>query len=97
MIRSKRKKPRPGRCNSVEIYKLKLLRYAMDGGKCQRCDRQTWLSLPDTAVDSSHLAHIRNKRMHGDSIENTQTECGDCHRKYHNYGPSMEKPVPAKV
>jgi 5-methylcytosine-specific restriction endonuclease McrA len=45
---------------------------------------------------SFHMSHIKAKRMGGDFLDNVETLCGDCHRKYHNYGPSMEKPVPAK-
>jgi hypothetical protein len=34
--------------------------------------------------------------MWGDSLETTEVNCGKCHRRFHAYGPSMEKPCPPK-
>jgi predicted CxxxxCH...CXXCH cytochrome family protein len=68
-----------------------------DRGVCQRCGKPTYPNLPDTANDSYHMAHKRNKRMWGDTLDNVQTECGSCHRAWHLNGPTMTKPVPAKV
>lgn len=42
------------------------------------------------------MAHIKGKRKYGDSLDNVQTECGYCHRTYHNCGPSRDKPCPSK-
>jgi 5-methylcytosine-specific restriction endonuclease McrA len=46
--------------------------------------------------EAGDLAHIRNKRMWGDTKENTAPAHKECHRKFHAYGPSGVKPVPAK-
>ena len=35
------------------------------------------------ASQSYHMAHIRNKRMYGDTLENIRALCGDCHRAEH--------------
>ena len=66
-------------------------------GRCVRCGKSVWMNLPQEDDASFHMAHKRNKRMWGDSLENVQAECGECHRKYHQFGPSMEKPCPPKA
>lgn len=91
-----RRKPRPGRLKGQDMQDLREQRYALDQGRCQKCFRMTYMNAPQERDYSFHLAHIRNKRMWGDSIDNVETECGGCHRTYHNYGPSMAKPVPPK-
>ncbi len=96
MIRSRRTKPRPGRLESDALAQLRQQCFERDNGICQRCGKCTIFGLNNEHSYSFHLAHRRNKRMHGDRLDNVQTECGDCHRKFHNFGPSMTKPVPAK-
>lgn len=95
MIRP-RSKPRPGRLKGVELAMLRTECWARDKGRCQRCFRHTLMHAPVDWPNSFHMAHRRNKRMWGDTLENVQTECGSCHRQYHAQGPSMQKPVPAK-
>jgi hypothetical protein len=51
------------------------------------------LTQPPEHPQSYHMAHIRNKRMWGDSIENVKALCGSCHRDSHNAGG---KPCPPK-
>jgi hypothetical protein len=97
MIRSKRKKPRPGRLKGDDLTELRFACYERDKAICQRCGHMTFNRLPQEHDESYHMAHRKGKRMFGDSLDNVQTECGACHRRYHVYGPSMEKPVPAKV
>jgi 5-methylcytosine-specific restriction endonuclease McrA len=42
---------------------------------------------------SGHMAHVRNKRMYGDTLENVRTKCMNCHLvEEHN-----PKSVPRKV
>lgn len=94
--KKKRSKPRPGRLKGFELQMLRCECSLRDNGVCQRCGRLTSLALPQEHPSSFHMAHRRNKRMWGDTLENVQTECGDCHRKYHQNGPSMEKPCPPK-
>lgn len=43
------------------------------------------------------MAHIQAKRRGGDSLDNVRTLCAECHRKEHNYGPSLTKPCPKKM
>jgi 5-methylcytosine-specific restriction endonuclease McrA len=95
-IKNRRTKPRPGRLEGRELENLRDDCYQRDNRICQRCGKVTDIHLPQEYDDSFHMAHRRNKRMWGDSLENVQTECGSCHRKYHQNGPSMEKPCPPK-
>ena len=46
--------------------------YERDRGMCQECGK--WVSFK-----ACHLAHIRNKRMWGDSPENACIKHADCH------------------
>ena len=92
-----RSKPRRGRLKGPNMEALRLKRWNLDKGICRKCGKATILGAHHTHPDSFHLAHTQGKAMHGDYLENTGTECGECHRKYHNYGPSMTKPVPPKV
>lgn len=95
-IRSRRTKPRPGRLAGADLEALRLACWQRDH-RCRYCKRSTIFDAPHEHPDAFHMAHIGAKRRYGDSLENTETNCGDCHRRYHNYGPSMKKPVPAKV
>jgi 5-methylcytosine-specific restriction endonuclease McrA len=95
-IRTRRTKPRPGRLEGEDLAELRVECYFRDKGICQRCGRKTVFGLNQECDDSFHMAHRRNKSMWGDTLGNVQTECGACHRKYHQCGPSMQKPVPAK-
>lgn len=97
MIRSRRTKPRPGRLQGEDLQALRITCFERDKGNCQKCGKPTYMWLPQEYPSSFHMAHIQGKRMYGDHLENVETNCGDCHRKYHNFGPSMEKPVPRKV
>jgi 5-methylcytosine-specific restriction endonuclease McrA len=94
MIRP-RSKPRPGRLKGVDLEMLRLACFQRDNWKCKKCRKGVAL-VPHQLAWSAHMSHIKAKRMGGDSLENVETLCGDCHRKYHNYGPTMEKPCPAK-
>jgi len=95
MIRP-RSKPRPGRLKGDDLKNLRIQCFVRDRGVCQRCQISTFMWLDQTHPRSFHMAHKRNKRMWGDTLENVQTECGACHRQYHAQGPSMQKPVPPK-
>jgi 5-methylcytosine-specific restriction endonuclease McrA len=95
-IKKKRSKPRPGRLEGKEMDDLREIVFTRDMGICQNCGRKIIFNAPHEHDDSFHLAHTKGKRMWGDSPETTRAECGRCHRTFHNYGPSREKPVPAK-
>ena len=96
-VRKVRREPRPGRLEGVILGILRVDCYERDMGRCVRCGKSVWMNLPQEDDASFHMSHKRNKRMWGDSLENVQAECGECHRKYHQFGPSMEKPCPPKA
>lgn len=96
-ISAKRRKRsgQPGKLGIVRLYgpALTALRsecYDRDKGRCVDCGR--YLIFESGYWNSMHMAHIGNKRMYGDTIENVLTKCDDCHLvKEHN-----PKSVPAK-
>jgi 5-methylcytosine-specific restriction endonuclease McrA len=96
-VRKRRTKPRPGRLKGEELDGLRTDCFRRDHGICQRCEKKTNPGLPQEHDDSYHMAHRTAKAKGGDNLDNVQVECGGCHRKWHSYGPSMEKPVPRKV
>jgi 5-methylcytosine-specific restriction endonuclease McrA len=95
-IRKVRSKPRPGRLKGDDMDELRQAVYTRDLGLCQRCGITTIFGAPEEWDNSFHLAHRKGKRMWGDSLETTEINCGKCHRRFHNFGPSMEKPCPPK-
>jgi len=95
-IRKVRSKPRHGRLKGDDMEELRQAVYARDVGHCQRCGIITIFGAPEEWDNSFHLAHRKGKRMWGDSLETTEVNCGKCHRRFHAYGPSMEKPCPPK-
>ena len=52
-----------------------------------------WKDAVELGLPVGELSHHRNKRMYGDTEENTCCRCRPCHRDSHNAGG---KPVPAK-
>jgi len=95
MIRP-RKEARPGRLKGKDLENLRVGCFIRDLGRCLKCNRIVYMTLPHSAVNSFHMSHIKGKRMGGDNLSNVETLCGDCHRKFHQFGPSMTKPCPAK-
>lgn len=95
-IRKKRSKPRPGRLQGKDMDALRLACFERDRWRCVVCGRPVSSMLDHEHGFSAHMAHIKGKGMHGDSLSNTRTECGRCHREYHNFGPSRTKPCPKK-
>jgi 5-methylcytosine-specific restriction endonuclease McrA len=88
--------PRAGRLKGDDLEALRDATYERDKGVCRSCGTQTIKELPYTEPNSFHMAHIQAKRRVGDNLANTATECGSCHRDYHNFGPSRTKPCPPK-
>lgn len=95
-IRKVRSKPRPGRVKGKELEALRLSCWVRDNGECQKCGHFTIPSAPVESDFAYHMAHKRGKCMHGDSLDNVEVNCGKCHRQFHAYGPSMEKPCNPK-
>jgi 5-methylcytosine-specific restriction endonuclease McrA len=88
-----RKKPRAGRLKGQELEDLRQACWARDKGCCVDCGQHAVYYAPHMWSNSYHMAHVRNKRMWGDNLDNVVTKCGDCHRSEHAGG----KPVPSKV
>lgn len=95
-IKNRRVKPRPGRLQGDPLKELRQECLDRDKGRCVVCGKMVDPSLPPEHDDSFHMAHRRGKRMWGDHIDQVDTNCGRCHRKFHAFGPSMTKPVPKK-
>lgn len=103
MIRP-RKKPRPGRLKGKDMEALRREVFERDAYRCRHPITSVGLGqeitmpcLKRVTWESGHLAHIKARRMGGDSPENTYCCCAEHHRIYHAYGPSMQKPCPSKV
>jgi 5-methylcytosine-specific restriction endonuclease McrA len=95
MIRSRRTKPRPGRVKDIEPLRFAI--FIRDKGRCVKCGKGLQFEPRFHGdPDAYDMAHKRNKRMWGDTPSNLQAECHECHMEFHSYGPSMEKPCPAK-
>ncbi len=95
MIRP-RKKCRPGRLKGPELEELRRKCWLRDGEACRRCGIHTYFYAPQWESNSYHMSHIKAKRMGGDTLDNVETLCGACHRKFHLWGPSGEKPCKSK-
>lgn len=96
---SRRKDPRPGRLKGAALERLRLECYVRDMRRCVKCGKKVCFKPKGEYIydpDGFEMAHIRNRRMFGDCLENVRTECGFCHKIFHAYGPTMEKPCKAK-
>lgn len=82
-----RRKPRPGRLKGDDMTALRQESWAEHKGKCRFCGKPV-------AFNAGELAHVRNKRMHGDNLDNVGPAHKKCHRDSHNAGG---KPCPKKV
>jgi 5-methylcytosine-specific restriction endonuclease McrA len=80
------------RLKGKALEALRLDCFRLDRWFCRECGRRVF-SISYELPSSAHMAHIRNKRMWGDTLENVRTLCGDCHRKEHAYGKDLVKPV----
>jgi 5-methylcytosine-specific restriction endonuclease McrA len=78
-------KPQILRVTGKAMTELRAQCFVRDGYTCQQCGyRGHWYNLD--------LAHIRNKRNHGDILSNVRTLCHTCHMLEH----AGNKPVPPK-
>jgi hypothetical protein len=66
-----------------------------DKERCVQCGKRLHLNARfDGDPDAYDMAHRRNKAMWGDTLDNVESLCHDCHMKSHNAGG---KPVPRKL
>jgi 5-methylcytosine-specific restriction endonuclease McrA len=87
-LRSKRPTPRAHklvvRLTGANLEALRRACWTRDRGICQECGVSTfWEARYDTDPMAYEMAHRRNKRMYGDSLENTRCLCKACHRASH--------------
>jgi 5-methylcytosine-specific restriction endonuclease McrA len=84
--------PKPGivRLKPKDRGVLRVACFVRDDGRCTRCGKRVWLKGPPSM--QMHMAHVRNKRMYGDTLENVTTVCQDCHL----VGMHNPKSVPPK-
>ena len=75
--------PKPGivRLTGKKMEALRVACYLRDEGRCTKCGRRVALTELDAEwnMPVMHLAHIRNKRNHGDVISNVRVRCPSCH------------------
>jgi hypothetical protein len=105
-IRPIRAKVRPGRLKGKALEQLRRECFDRDGYKChgfrfigmdEKYGPLYRLCLKPVTWSSGHMAHLRNKRMWGDTLDNVVTKCEECHIQIeHAYGPSGIKPCPPK-
>jgi hypothetical protein len=75
------------RLSGKDMKALRLKRFEMDLGRCVDCGCEVNDDLPDWHPRKFDLAHVRNKRNYGDTIENTRTKCHGCHMREHSGFP----------
>lgn len=88
-IQSRRAKPRPGRVRGQAMTALRDACYLRDKGLCRGCGRP----VDPGAWD---LAHVRGKRMWGDTLANVCVKHPHCHQTIEHHNGGMQKIVPAK-
>jgi hypothetical protein len=88
--------PKPGivRLKGKELDALRVACFLRDGGRCTKCRCQVSLhwKYSSSTLPPMHMAHIRNKRNHGDVITNVTTRC-PAHHLIDMHNP---KPCPPK-
>lgn len=79
---------------------MRVLRFKVfirDGQRCVKCKvKLSFEDPPKFGMPVMHLSHIRNKRMWGDTLENTEARCGECHLIGKHMQNDKGKIVPAK-
>lgn len=86
--------PKPGivRLKGKDSTALRIACFMKYGGICQDCGRRVFLEAREDAPYKADMAHLRGKRNHGDTLDNTILLCHEDHMRRHNGG----KPCPSK-
>jgi len=90
-LRARRPTPRTHklvvRLTGRELEELRHACWGRDNLRCKECGLETYWK-PRWAGDplAYDMAHIRNKRMYGDTLENVRTLCHKCHMAEHAKG-----------
>lgn len=83
----------PVRLGGAEMSALRIARFLFDRGRCVKCKRRVYLDAPQGHPLKMDLAHVIGRGAGGpDTLENTRTNCSECHSRKHN----GEKPCPKK-
>lgn len=90
-LRARRSKPRTHklvpRLTGEALHLLRNDCWNRDRGRCQDCGKVLYYSARfDGDPDAYDMAHRRNKRMYGDTLENVRTLCHRCHMQEHTKG-----------
>ena len=90
-IKPKRRTPRRHkfivRLTGIELFNLRFDCWLRDDFSCQSCGRIAYFRPRyDGDPKAYDMAHIRNKRMYGDTLENVKTLCHECHMREHTEG-----------
>lgn len=97
---SKRRRARsgiPGKLGIVRLYgsaleSLRLACFERDHGCCQWPECGKRLPFDGHVMQRAHMAHIRNKRMWGDTLDNVRILCPE----HHLVSEHNPKPCPKK-
>jgi 5-methylcytosine-specific restriction endonuclease McrA len=81
-----RRRPRKGRLKGDDLARLRTNCFERDNWRCVLCGSR----------DDLEMAHIKAKRIGLDILSNVQTECAQCHRAFHQFGPTRVKPCKPK-
>ncbi len=90
-LRKKRPTPRTHklvvRLKGADLEWLRYHCWKRDEGKCQDCGIMVyWQARFDGDPEAYDMAHVRNKRNYGDTLENVKTLCHCCHMREHTEG-----------
>jgi len=90
-LRARRPTPRTHklvvRLTGLALTALRYECWKRDEHRCQECGKVCH-PFPrfDGDPDAYDMAHIRNKRMYGDTLDNVRTLCHKCHMQEHAKG-----------
>lgn len=89
--------PKPGivRLKGKDLEALRLACFMRDGGCCTKCGQRVILYTREDHPLKADMAHIRNKRMFGDTLDNVKLMCHREHIEEHTQG-KYGKPCPPK-
>lgn len=71
------------RVSGKDMTALRTTCFERDKGLCRECGVQVSDDVPEWHPRKYDMAHVRNKRMYGDHIDNVKTCCHSCHMKEH--------------
>jgi len=80
------------RLTGIDLADLRARCFDRDGGECQNCGKRLYINARFAGdPDAYDMAHVRNKRMYGDAMDNVRALCHRCHMLEHAGGKSIAK------